>query len=106
MAARLAQFGVAHVVVDDAGPISESRATLVHTATLEILDEVGVAGELIAAGMRVNRIGFTNCGHVIASIGLAGVPSCCARPGIIALPRSAAQSCYSSGPDVSGPGQP
>ena len=44
MAARLAQFGVAHVVVDaGAGPTSESRAALVHAATLEILDEVGVA---------------------------------------------------------------
>ena len=75
-AARLAQLGVAHVVVDaDAGPVRESRATLVHAATLEILDELGVAGELIAAGVRVNRIGFTDRGRVIASIGLAGVPS-------------------------------
>jgi len=50
MAARLAQLGVAHVVVDaNAGPTRESRATLVHAATLEILDELGVADELIAA---------------------------------------------------------
>src|SRR5215468_9400410 len=76
LAARLAQFGVAHVVMDaGAGPAGESRAALVHAATLEILDELGVAGELIAAGVRVNRIGFTDRGHVIASIVLAGVPS-------------------------------
>src|SRR5215472_3360210 len=76
LAVRLAQLGVPHVVVDaNAGPVQESRATLVHAATLEILDELGVAGELIAAGVRVNRIGFCDRGHVIASIGLAGVPS-------------------------------
>jgi 2-polyprenyl-6-methoxyphenol hydroxylase-like FAD-dependent oxidoreductase len=75
-AARLAQLGVAHVVVDaDAGPVRESRAALVHAATLEILDELGVADELIAAGVRINRIGFCDRGRVIASIGLAGVPS-------------------------------
>src|SRR5215831_15040995 len=76
MAVRLAQLGVAHVVVDAAdGPARESRATLVHAATLEILDELGIAGELITAGVRVNRIGFIDRGHVIARIGLAGVPS-------------------------------
>src|SRR5215471_21345820 len=76
LAARLAQLGVAHVVVDaDAGPAGESRAALVHAATLEILDELGAAGELIAAGVRVNRIGFSDRGRVIARIGLAGVPS-------------------------------
>jgi len=76
MAARLAQCGVPHVVVDaDAGPARESRAALVHAATLEILDELGVAAELIAAGVRVNRIGFCDRGRVIAWIGLAGVPS-------------------------------
>src|SRR5215468_5398611 len=76
MAVRLAQLGVAHVVVDaHPGPAGESRATLVHAATLEILDELGVAGELIAAGVRVNRIAFSDRGHVIASIVLAGVPS-------------------------------
>src|SRR5215468_613643 len=75
-AARLAQLGVAHVVVDaDVGPTRESRAALLHAATLEILDEVGVAGELIAAGVRVNRIGFCDRGRIIARIGLAGVPS-------------------------------
>src|SRR5262245_54742355 len=73
---RLAQLGVAHVVMDaDAGPTRESRATLVHAATLEILDELGVASELIAAGVRVNRIGFIDRGHLIARIGLTGVPS-------------------------------
>ena len=76
LAVRLAQLGVAHVVVDaDAGPARESRAALVHAATLEILDELGVAAELIAAGVRVNRIGFCDRGRVIARIGLAGVPS-------------------------------
>jgi len=75
-AARLAQLGVAHVVVDaDAGPARESRATLVHAATLEILDELGVADELIAAGIQINRIGFSDRGRVIARIGLAGVPT-------------------------------
>jgi len=76
LAVRLAQAGVAHVVVDaDAGPTGESRAALVHAATLEILDELGAAAELIAAGVRVNRIGFCDRGRAIASIGLAGVPS-------------------------------
>ena len=52
VAARLAQLGagVPHAVVDAAdAPARESRATLVHAATLEILDELGVADELIAA---------------------------------------------------------
>src|SRR5215831_11378267 len=76
LAVRLAQLRVPHVVVDaNAGPVRESRATLVHAATLEILDELGAAGELIAAGVRVNRIGFCDRGRVIASIVLAGVPS-------------------------------
>ena len=76
LAVRLAQLGVPHVVVDSAdGPTRESRATLVHAATLEILDELGVADELIAAGVQINRIGFSDRGHIIARIGLAGVPT-------------------------------
>ena len=76
MATRLAQLGMAHVVVDAAaGPTRESRATLVHAATLEILDELDVAGELIAAGVRVNRMAFSSRGRVIARIGLTSVPS-------------------------------
>jgi len=76
LAVRLAQLGVPHVVVDaNAGPVQESRATLVHAATLEILDELGVAGELIAAGVRVNRIVFSDRDRVVARIGLTNVPS-------------------------------
>jgi 2-polyprenyl-6-methoxyphenol hydroxylase-like FAD-dependent oxidoreductase len=48
---------------------------LVHAAALEILDEVGAAGELIAAGAQMNRIGFSDRGRVIARIGLTGLPS-------------------------------
>ena len=90
VAVRLAQLGVPHVVVDAAsGPASESRAALVHAATLEILDELGAAGELISAGVRVNRIGFSDNGHIIARIGLTGVPS--RYPFALGVPQSATE---------------
>src|SRR5262249_2276932 len=59
----------------NAGPGRACRGRLGHGAALEILDELGVAGELIAAGVRVNRIVFSDRDRVVARIGLTNVPS-------------------------------
>jgi len=55
------------VVVDAAdAPARESRATLVHAATLEILDELGVADDTADAGTAglVNNAGIADTGPI------------------------------------------
>ena len=51
-ATLLARDGTRCIVVDaGAGPTLTSKAALVHASTLELLDEIGAAEELVAAGV-------------------------------------------------------
>ncbi|WP_330262170.1 FAD-dependent monooxygenase [Streptomyces griseorubiginosus] len=56
LAVTLAAAGIDFVVLDKlAEGANTSRAAVVHARTLEVLDELGASGELIARGVRVTR---------------------------------------------------
>jgi 2-polyprenyl-6-methoxyphenol hydroxylase-like FAD-dependent oxidoreductase len=67
----LARAGVRCLIVDAAaGPTDTSKAALVHAATLELLDEIGAAEELVAAGVIARRIVVREQGRVLTRIAL------------------------------------
>ena len=54
LAGELRRHGLSVRVVDaSAGPAKESRALVVHARTLEILDDLGVGDEFVAAGRKL-----------------------------------------------------
>jgi 2-polyprenyl-6-methoxyphenol hydroxylase-like FAD-dependent oxidoreductase len=56
LAVTLAAAGVDHVLLDrQAEGANTSRAAVVHARTLEVLDELGAAAELISHGVQVSR---------------------------------------------------
>ena len=75
-AALLARHGTRCVIVDAAaGPTITSRAALVHASSLELLDEIDAADELVAAGVILAGIVVRDRGRVLTQIGLRDLPS-------------------------------
>ena len=75
-ALRLAQLRIPHVVVDArAAPTLTSNAALVHASSLELLAELGVGDELVAAGRVIRRIVMVDRGRPLARIELADLPT-------------------------------
>jgi 2-polyprenyl-6-methoxyphenol hydroxylase-like FAD-dependent oxidoreductase len=70
-AVRLAQLGVPHIVLDArAEPTLTSNAALVHASSLELLAQVGVGDDLVAAGRKLHRIVMTDRGRPLVRIDL------------------------------------
>ncbi len=70
-AVRLAELGIPYLVLDAAkAPTQTSKAALVHASTLELLAELGVGDELVAAGREVHRIVMVDQARVLARIEL------------------------------------
>jgi len=75
-AVRLAQLGVPHVILDvAAAPSQTSKAALVHAASLELLAEVGVGDDLVAAGRVMRRIVMIDRGRTLLKVELADLPT-------------------------------
>jgi 2-polyprenyl-6-methoxyphenol hydroxylase-like FAD-dependent oxidoreductase len=75
-ATLLARHGTRCMVIDaGAGPTLTSKAALVHASTLELLDEIGAAEELVAAGVILEGIVLRDQRQVLMRIGLTGLPS-------------------------------
>jgi 2-polyprenyl-6-methoxyphenol hydroxylase-like FAD-dependent oxidoreductase len=86
-AARLAELGIAHVVLDAAsGPTRTSKAALVHASTVEILAELGLGADLVAAGREVHRIALVDRGRTLARVDLTRLPT--RFPFALAVPQS------------------
>ncbi|NJP94827.1 pentachlorophenol monooxygenase [Nonomuraea sp. FMUSA5-5] len=72
----LARAGVPFVLLDDGdGPVKESRGLVVHAGALEVLDELGVAAELLERGTRVGTFRVAVRGHALMHIPLGTVPT-------------------------------
>src|SRR5262245_57188657 len=83
----LAQQGTRCRIVDrDAGRSRTSRASELHARTLEILDAMGAARDLMAAGLVLRMVTFVSRGRRIAQLATAGIDS--AFPARLALPQS------------------
>jgi 2-polyprenyl-6-methoxyphenol hydroxylase-like FAD-dependent oxidoreductase len=75
-AVRLAQLGVPHVLLDARdGPTETSNAALVHASTIELLAELGIGDELVAAGRRIDHIVLVDRGRPLVRLGFGGLPT-------------------------------
>ena len=87
LALGLARQGARCRIVDrDAGPSRTSRASELHARTLEVLDAMGAAGDLMAAGLPLRMVTFVSRGRRVAQIATAGIDS--SFPARLALPQS------------------
>ncbi|MEV0113640.1 FAD-dependent monooxygenase [Streptomyces sp. NPDC050844] len=69
----LAECGVRCRIVDAAGgPVRESRAGLIHTRTLELLDRIGVAAPMIESGRKITHVEMFERGRRAGGFPLAG----------------------------------
>jgi 2-polyprenyl-6-methoxyphenol hydroxylase-like FAD-dependent oxidoreductase len=87
MAAELARYGVSVRIVDKAAQRSDkSKALVLWSRTLELLDRAGAAEALVAAGLKVDAANIVAAGRLIGRVGLAGVES--PHPYALMLPQS------------------
>lgn len=72
----LAEAGVDHVLVDRLGEgANTSRAAVVHARTLEVLDGLGIAGELVERGLEVPTFKIHDGADTLATIEFGGLPT-------------------------------
>ena len=86
-ALRLARAGVRVQIVDaERDTAAKSYALALHPRSLALLDEVGVAGEVLRRGVRVRKVAFYDRSERRAEISLAelGGPF----PEVVVLPQS------------------
>lgn len=74
-------------IIDSAlEPARESRAALVHSAAIEIMDRLGAGKRLVERSQRINAVTLAQSGHVLARVGFAGLPG--AYPFSLSVPQS------------------
>ncbi|MGW5375082.1 FAD-dependent monooxygenase [Nocardia sp. NPDC003999] len=75
-AITLADAGVDFVLLDRLSEgANTSRAAVVHARTLEVLEQIGIADELVATGDIVARFTVHDGGRTLATIGFDGLPT-------------------------------
>ena len=73
---RLALAGVDHTLIDRAeAGANTSRAAVVHARTLEVLDELGLAEELVGRGVVVPRFTVRDRERILFEVGFGGLPT-------------------------------
>src|SRR4051812_10598535 len=76
LAVTLAAAGIDHVVIDrQTEGANTSRAAVVHARTLEVLDELGTADELISHGIRVSRFGVRDGSRRLLTLNFDDLPT-------------------------------
>ena len=84
---RLAQLGIDHLLVDrSATPTTTSKAALVHAATLELFEQLGMVDEAVAAGVEMRRLVMMDRGRRLLSVDFSLLDT--ARPFALGLPQS------------------
>jgi 2-polyprenyl-6-methoxyphenol hydroxylase-like FAD-dependent oxidoreductase len=69
----LATYGVPFRIIDkDPGPTSESRATIVHGRTIELLDKLGLSDSILQNGQRVFRATLARNQRTLANFPISG----------------------------------
>jgi 2-polyprenyl-6-methoxyphenol hydroxylase-like FAD-dependent oxidoreductase len=76
LAITLQQAGIRHIIVDklEAG-LNTSRAAVIHAHTLDVLDQIGVAKELSACGVRTNTFTIRDGARALVQLHFDGLPS-------------------------------
>lgn len=86
LATTLARGGVRAIVVDKlAVGLNTSRAGVIHAHTLEVLDRIGVADELVARGLWLDRFAIHDRDRELLGIRFDALPT--RRAGILMLPQ-------------------
>jgi 2-polyprenyl-6-methoxyphenol hydroxylase-like FAD-dependent oxidoreductase len=76
LAAALTARGVRVLLADkQASPATTSRAAVIHARTLEVLDGLGVSGELVDRGIVVPRFTVRDRDRALLSIDFGGLPT-------------------------------
>ena len=76
VAATLARRGVRPLVIERAEtPQTTSRAAVIHAHTLEILDRIGVADDMLAAGRKITKFAFRDRDRLLGLIRFDHLPS-------------------------------
>ena len=72
LALRLHKHGIAFRIIDnDAGPGVASRAIALHARTLEFYNQIGLADEIVARGIKMDHIQLRKDNSTLAEINLA-----------------------------------
>lgn len=83
----LAQRGIDAVIVDkQAAGANTSRAAVVHARTLEVLDEIGVAAQMVGQGIVVPRFTVRDGDRALLTVDFSGLPT--AYPYTLMLPQN------------------
>lgn len=76
LAVTLAQSGVKPLVIDRAATQqTTSRAAVIHAHTLEVLDKIGVAGPMLAEGMKLKKFAVRDRDRLLSTIRFDNLPS-------------------------------
>ncbi len=76
LANELARYGVAFRIVDKAPFVSQhTKALGVQARTLELMERLGVAGEMVGRGLPVTAFNILSELRQIACFDLGGIPS-------------------------------
>lgn len=76
LATALLARGVRPLLVDRlAEGANTSRAAVIHARTLEVLEPLGIARELVARGLRARRFTIRDCDRVLLDIGFGALPT-------------------------------
>lgn len=78
------------IVDEEWRPAARSYALALHPSTLELLDEAGLAGELLHAGHRLNRVAFYDGSDRRAEISFTDLPG--AYPFLLVLPQKSLEN--------------
>ncbi|MGW6424446.1 FAD-dependent oxidoreductase [Nocardia sp. NPDC055053] len=82
----LAEAGVEHVLIDRLSEgANTSRAAVVHARTLEVLDELGIAKELLARGIQVPTFKVHDGPKTLATVEFGDLPT--AHPYTLMIPQ-------------------
>ena len=91
LAVTLATAGVGFVIVDQlAEGANTSRAAVVHARTLEVLDELGAAEELIARGVPITKFVVSDGSRRLLTVPFQGLPT--PYPYTLMVPQSETES--------------
>ncbi len=76
LAVSLQQAGVDHLLIDKLEQVQNtSRAAVIHAHTLEVLEELGVSGELAKRGMKLANFVIRDRGHALVQLHFDELPS-------------------------------
>ncbi|HVH76097.1 MAG TPA: FAD-dependent monooxygenase [Stellaceae bacterium] len=93
MAAELTRYGVAVRLIDKAAaPSDKSKALVIWSRTLELIDRMGCGADFLAAGMRLRGATISAEGRLLANLDVSGLDT--PHPYALAIPQSETERLF------------